>query len=260
MDHADALIGFGASSISRFPQGYVQNEPAIAAYERMALEGGLAGVRGCAFSAQDRARAAAIERLMCRLDFDADALAAAYGDEAGPLIETAVEVVRDDRFGLVEGDGRAFRVTDVGRPFARLIAARFDAYLPKGPRGIRWRCDGVGRAIQPRAIRNRQASAPPPRMSFRHGDLGVDQGTQDRLERRAVVGADRPVLVGVPAHRTSRDLDLRARWMRPPRKRPAPANVQACRAIAGISNRSARRRGERGKRYRTTPGIRRSRM
>jgi oxygen-independent coproporphyrinogen-3 oxidase len=132
VDHADALIGFGASSISRLPQGYVQNEAAIASYERMVMGGGLAGVRGCAFSAEDRARAAVIERLMCQLAFDADSLIAAYGDEAKPLIDTAAEVVREDRFGLVEGDARAFRVTDVGRPFARLIAARFDAYLPKG--------------------------------------------------------------------------------------------------------------------------------
>jgi oxygen-independent coproporphyrinogen-3 oxidase len=132
VDHADALVGLGASSISRFPQGYVQNEIAIAAYERMVAAGGLAGVRGLAFSQEDVTRAAAIERLMCRLDFDGDALLASHGERALALIATAEEVLRDDRYGLVEREGAGFRITETGRPFARLIAARFDAYLQNG--------------------------------------------------------------------------------------------------------------------------------
>ena len=33
VDPADALIGLGASAIGKLPQGYVQNEPAIAGYQ-----------------------------------------------------------------------------------------------------------------------------------------------------------------------------------------------------------------------------------
>ncbi|MCB0058967.1 MAG: oxygen-independent coproporphyrinogen III oxidase, partial [Caldilineaceae bacterium] len=64
-DTAAALIGLGASSIGRLPQGYVQNTPAIGEYERRVLDGGLATVRGHAMSTEDAARGLVIERLMC---------------------------------------------------------------------------------------------------------------------------------------------------------------------------------------------------
>ncbi|NJL73018.1 MAG: radical SAM protein, partial [Candidatus Competibacteraceae bacterium] len=50
VDQADALIGLGASSIGRLPQGYVQNVPAIAGYQRRVLEGDLAVERGIALT------------------------------------------------------------------------------------------------------------------------------------------------------------------------------------------------------------------
>ncbi len=56
-DPADVLIGLGASAISALPEGYVQNEPAIARYERVIESGHLAAIRGCALSEDDRRRA-----------------------------------------------------------------------------------------------------------------------------------------------------------------------------------------------------------
>jgi oxygen-independent coproporphyrinogen III oxidase len=56
-DPADALIGLGASSIGRLPQGYVQNAPEIRAYAR-AVEGGqFATARGFELLGEDRLRA-----------------------------------------------------------------------------------------------------------------------------------------------------------------------------------------------------------
>jgi oxygen-independent coproporphyrinogen-3 oxidase len=64
------LIGMGASSISRFPGGYVQNAPATAAWAERVLAGRLAGAKGHAFNEEDRLRARAIEMLMCDFRLD----------------------------------------------------------------------------------------------------------------------------------------------------------------------------------------------
>ena len=46
-----------------------------------------------------------------------------WGDRECPLLEAE---------GLVQIDGKHITVTEQGRPFVRLAAAAFDAYLPKG--------------------------------------------------------------------------------------------------------------------------------
>jgi oxygen-independent coproporphyrinogen-3 oxidase len=130
VDPADALIGLGASAIGRLPQGYVQNEPAIAEYERRTGDDGLAAVRGLALTEDDRLRAEVIERLMCDLAFSARSVAGRRADLARPLIDCASAVIADDVDGFVAPTSDGFRVTARGRPFVRTIAARFDAYLP----------------------------------------------------------------------------------------------------------------------------------
>jgi oxygen-independent coproporphyrinogen-3 oxidase len=132
VDDADALIGLGASSIGRLPQGFVQNVPAIAEYQRRALAGRLATERGVALSDEDRLRSHVIERLMCDLAFDREAVSRAFGTAALPLLAEAEAVASEDGDGLVERTGRGFAITERGRPFARAIAARFDAYLRRG--------------------------------------------------------------------------------------------------------------------------------
>jgi oxygen-independent coproporphyrinogen-3 oxidase len=130
VDSADALIGLGASAIGRLPQGYVQNEPAIAEYERRTEDDGLAALRGLALTEDDRLRAEVIERLMCDLAFSARSVEGRRADLADALIESARAVVEDDVDGFVAATPDGFRVTARGRPFVRTIAARFYAYLP----------------------------------------------------------------------------------------------------------------------------------
>ena len=74
---ADALIGIGASSIGRLPQGYVQNAPDMGHYARSISAGTFATVKGLALTDDDRLRAAIIERLMCDLALDLDMTSAA---------------------------------------------------------------------------------------------------------------------------------------------------------------------------------------
>jgi oxygen-independent coproporphyrinogen-3 oxidase len=127
-DQADALIGLGASAISRFPQGFVQNAPDVGGYGRAVASGRLATARGIALSADDRERGRIIERLMC--DFSVD-LGAAVGSADGAKdfaaeLEALAPLAAES---LVRVDGKRITVTEEGRPFVRLAAAAFDVYL-----------------------------------------------------------------------------------------------------------------------------------
>ena len=135
LDPADALIGLGASAIGRLPQGHVQNEAATGIYQTAVSAGRLATTRGIALSPDDRLRGAVIERLMCDLTFSAPALTAAFGPAAVPVLEIARAILAEDDEGFVTPTADGFRVTEAGRPFLRILAARFDAYLPQRAAG-----------------------------------------------------------------------------------------------------------------------------
>ncbi len=132
VDEADALIGLGASSIGRLPQGYVQNAPTTADYQRRVSAGELAVTRGCSLSQDDVIRAHVIERLMCDLSFSPRDMMQRFGTDALPVLADADALVREGEDGLVRRRDDGFSITDLGRPFTRAIAARFDAYLARG--------------------------------------------------------------------------------------------------------------------------------
>lgn len=128
-DDRPTLIGLGASSISRFPQGYVQNAPATAAWTARVTSGALAGARGHALTAEDRLRARAIEMLLC--DFRLDL--AALGPGAGALRPLAAAAAA--RFGdLVALDDDGLSIRPEGLPLARIVASVFDGRLAAGGR------------------------------------------------------------------------------------------------------------------------------
>ncbi|MFV0366887.1 MAG: oxygen-independent coproporphyrinogen III oxidase [Hyphomicrobiaceae bacterium] len=133
-DDAAALIGLGASSIGKLPQGYVQNAVPIADYERRVGDGGLATVRGHAMSTDDEARGFIIERLMCAFEFPADELRSRYGALAEPILAQAAALQASDIADMIVPDasGDGFTITDKGRIFVRSICAKFDSYLGKG--------------------------------------------------------------------------------------------------------------------------------
>jgi oxygen-independent coproporphyrinogen-3 oxidase len=126
IDQADALIGLGASAIGQLPQGCVQNAVDTGSYLRAVENGLLATAKGLALSDDDRLRGRIIEQLMCDLAVDLDAVAAADTDFSTELAE--LHPLAAD--GLVRIEGRRVTVTEEGRPFVRLVAAAFDAYLP----------------------------------------------------------------------------------------------------------------------------------
>ena len=130
-DTAEVMIGFGASAIGRLPQGYVQNAPDVGGHGRAVAAGKLAAVRGRAFSPDDRVRGRIIETLMC----DFAAVPRAIAAERGADESFAAEFARLAPLaaqGIVEIAGDRVAVTEAGRPFVRLVAAAFDAYLRQG--------------------------------------------------------------------------------------------------------------------------------
>lgn len=126
-DGAQVLLGLGASSISRFPQGYAQNAPATGAYVAAVRAGRLPVVRGHAFTAEDRWRGRMIESLMCDFAIDAAEMMLDHGLTAARLQAIFDPVVA--QFGnMVQLGPWGLRIAPEGRPVARMVARMLDAY------------------------------------------------------------------------------------------------------------------------------------
>jgi oxygen-independent coproporphyrinogen-3 oxidase len=125
-DDSRVLLGLGASSISTFAEGFVQNISDVPKYIHAIEAGGLASMRGRRLAADDRWRGRVIERLMC--DFSVDFAMVAPGADLSRELPMLAPMVRD---GLVEIADSNLVVTESGRPMVRIVAAVFDAY--RGP-------------------------------------------------------------------------------------------------------------------------------
>lgn len=128
-DDRPTLLGFGASAVSRFWQGFVQNKVDVGSY-RLSLEGGaLPTGKGLPLTREDRDRGAIIEALMC--DFCVDL----SGDTRRYVVE--MELLRPFvAEGLVTVSDGVVALTQAGRPFVRLAAKVFDAYRREEARGF----------------------------------------------------------------------------------------------------------------------------
>ena len=107
-DPSGVLVGVGASSISRFPQGYAQNHAATGAHTAAIREGKFSTHRGHAFTEEDELRRRIIEALMCDFEVNRQEILEGY----------AVSRKRLD--GLF--------IPEAARPLTRMIARHFDAY------------------------------------------------------------------------------------------------------------------------------------
>ncbi|WP_370240623.1 oxygen-independent coproporphyrinogen III oxidase [Pararhodobacter marinus] len=126
-DTAEVLIGLGASSISRFPQGYAQMSPATSGWTKAVRAGEFATARGHAFRGDDRMRARIIEALMCDFRVRTDELVADFGLTRAQVDAMFAPVA--DHFGaFVVHNAGGLAIPMPGRPLTRMIAARFDAY------------------------------------------------------------------------------------------------------------------------------------
>ena len=126
-DPAPVLIGLGASSISRFPQGYAQNVSGTGDYTRAIRAGQFATHRGHAFKGEDLLRARIIEALMCDFRVSRAELLDTFAVTAARLDDLFRPVA--DTFGnMVTLDDGGLSIHEPGRPLTRMIARMFDAY------------------------------------------------------------------------------------------------------------------------------------
>lgn len=126
-DTAPILVGLGASSISRFPQGYAQNAPATADYTRRVREGSFTTHRGHVFTADDRLRGRIIEALMC--DFHVSRAELLADHAITPAALDALFARAADQFGdMVSITDQGLSIPPAARPLTRMIARCFDAY------------------------------------------------------------------------------------------------------------------------------------
>ena len=128
-DNAEVLIGLGASAIGQTRSAIVQNEIATGQYRATIETGSPATARGFVLDREDQIRAWIIERLMCDLAFRFDSLCAAYGELAAPCESLARRVAAEIGAGICTVDDGVFRISEEARPFVRVVASRFDAYL-----------------------------------------------------------------------------------------------------------------------------------
>ena len=126
-DTAPALIGIGASSISRFPQGFAQNASATAAHTKAIRDGRFSTHKGHRFQGEDLLRARIIEALMC--DFRVSRAELLADHQVSPARLDALFQRAAETFGdMVRVTEEGFVIPDRARPLTRMIARAFDAY------------------------------------------------------------------------------------------------------------------------------------
>jgi oxygen-independent coproporphyrinogen-3 oxidase len=128
-DVARTLIGIGATSIGRTPQGYVQNASETGAWSRAVAAGKLPVARGHVLLQQDKLRGHVIERIMCDGSADLAAAGGAFGFGANWYAEEMPELLRLQEDSVIGYAEAKLRLTPNGLALARVVAAVFDAYL-----------------------------------------------------------------------------------------------------------------------------------
>lgn len=126
-DTAPVLVGLGASSISRFPQGFAQNASGTADHTRAIREGHFSTHRGHIFSPDDVMRARIIEALMCDFRVSRDEILSHHA--VTPEVLQAMFQSAADTFGdMVTLDAVGLSIPPHARPLTRMVARAFDAY------------------------------------------------------------------------------------------------------------------------------------
>ncbi|WP_343699059.1 oxygen-independent coproporphyrinogen III oxidase [Caulobacter sp.] len=130
-DPAPVLIPIGPSSIGQFREGFVQNHTPTDDWAARVVEGHLPLNRALPVSDEDRLRAAVIERLMCDMAVDLEAVCRAQNASVDQLAGDFEQLDLLARDGLCARDGAVVTIPESGRRLMRVVAAVFDARLPK---------------------------------------------------------------------------------------------------------------------------------
>ena len=131
-DPAPVMIPVGPSSIGRFGPGFVQNAIATDTWGRAVEAGHLPVARRLPVTEEDELRAAVIERVMCDLRVDVDAVCVERGFAPDALDLCFAGLAELEPLGLCRLDGRRVQVPAEAARLVRTVAACFDAQL-SGP-------------------------------------------------------------------------------------------------------------------------------
>lgn len=126
-DTSGVLIGIGASSISKFPQGFAQNAPATSVHTAAIRKGQFSTSRGHQFKGEDLLRARMIEALMCDFRIDAEEISESFGLSI-PQVRAMFDAADAAFPDMLSVSDQALYVPQESRPLARMIARIFDAY------------------------------------------------------------------------------------------------------------------------------------
>lgn len=126
-DTADVLIGLGASSISKFPQGFAQNASATSAHTGKIRDGVFSTARGHAFSQDDMLRSRLIEAIMCDFRIEAAEIINTFDISRAALFDM-LNAANSQFEGILEVTEDGLFVPQNARVLTRLIARSFDAY------------------------------------------------------------------------------------------------------------------------------------
>jgi len=127
-DDMDTLIGLGASSISKYPSGFAQNQAKSSDYARTINTGQLATYRGIETSHEDRLIARTIEMIMCNFAVDYSEQIAEFGDGLACLSQAILHLQKDFG-GIILFSKSGFEIVQHKRSIARLVAKVFDQYI-----------------------------------------------------------------------------------------------------------------------------------
>lgn len=130
VDPCDALLGLGVSSISQVDDLIWQQQKDLNEYYRQVEHGQLAIDKGLTLTLDDQIRADLIAQIMCNFFVDSAQIASKWQlDFDNYFAESLERLAPCFADGLVKWQGCALAVTERGRPWVRVIAAAFDAYL-----------------------------------------------------------------------------------------------------------------------------------
>jgi len=126
-DQSQTLIGFGASAISKFTQGYLQNAVATSAYQDRITQTGFAGYKGYEMGNTDKLMAAIVEDMLCRFKLDTSKLAIKFPQDHAAIRTINMQLMRafPDVFFL---NPHGLAMHDWAKPLVRIIASFVDNF------------------------------------------------------------------------------------------------------------------------------------
>lgn len=128
-DPAPVLAPIGPSSIGQFRDGFVQNHTATDAWAARVNQGLLPLNKALPINAEDRTRAALIERLMCDMTVDVAIVCRDHGTSEEDLAESLMAIDDLAHAGLCSREGTVITIPETSRRLMRVVAAAFDAHL-----------------------------------------------------------------------------------------------------------------------------------